>query len=229
MKVQRLRIRYAITVEASDLGQRDMVEAWQRACQEAGIPLAFSESKRPSPQISIAAPLPQGVTSTCELLDLHFSEPLSPEETLRRLNEHLPCSIQALDAQEVGLNAPSVQSQLRLAEYVVHARGADFEAVRSGAAAALSARTLPSEYRRETKVRHYDLRPLIIDISVSQTERGVTVTMRLRAEPERAARADQVAALLGLPEDARIERVALELEEVPTVLLSYRRSGETGE
>jgi len=54
------------------------------------------------------------------------------------------------------------------------------------------------------------------------------VVMRLRAEPERSARADQVAIMLGMPEDAAIERTALETEEVPGVLLAYRRSGETG-
>lgn len=229
MKVQRLRIRYAITAEASDLGQRDIVDAWQRACQEAGVPLAFSEGKRPSPQISLASPLPQGVTSTCELLDIYLSEPLSPEHTLRRLSEHLPCGIRALDAHEVGLNAPSLQSHMRFAEYAVYARGANFEAVRNAAATALSARTLPSEYKRDTKVRLYDLRPLIIDIGVTRAEGGVTVNVRLRAEPQRSARADQVTALLGLPADALIQRVALEVEEVPAVLLAYRRSGETGD
>jgi radical SAM-linked protein len=229
VKVQRLRIRYAVTAEALDLGQRDVVDVWRRACEEGAIPLSFSEGKRPSPQISLAAPLPQGVTSTCELVDLHLSERLSPDDALRRLGEHLPCGIQALDAREVGLNSPSVQSLIRFAEYAVYAPGTDPDAVRNAVAAALSARALPSEYRRETKVRHYDLRPLIIDINVTQAEEGVTVTMRLRAEPERAARADQVAALLGLPEESRTERVALEIEEVPAVLMAYRRSGESSE
>jgi radical SAM-linked protein len=229
VKVQRLRICYSVTAEASELGQRDMVDAWTCACQDAGLPLAFSEGKRPTPHVSIAAPLPQGVTSTCELLDLHLSEHFSPHDILWRLGEHLPCGLRPLTAHDVGLNAPSVQSQVRLAEYTLHAPGADFAAVRVAAAALLSAQTLPSEYKREAKVRHYDLRPLIIDIRVNQTGADVTVTMRLRAEPERTARADQVATLLGFPEHARIERVSLDLEKVPTVLLSYRRLGERDE
>lgn len=228
MKVQRLRIRYGVAADASHLGQRDLVEAWQHACEQGDVPLAYSEGKRPSPQISIAAPLPQGVTSTCELLDLYLADTLSPADVLRRLSEHLPCGIRPVTGEEVGLNAPSLQSQVRLAEYVVNVSGADTGAIRKAIAAALSARTLPTEYRRETRVKEYDLRPLILDLRLTDGEGGPTVTMRLRAEPERTARADQVAVLLGLPEDAQIERVAMEVEEVPAVLLAYRRSGETG-
>ena len=68
------------------------------------MPLAYSEGKRPSPHISIAAPLPQGVTSKCELLDLYLTDHLAPAETLRRLSEHLPCGMQPLACHEVGLN-----------------------------------------------------------------------------------------------------------------------------
>lgn len=228
MKVQRLRIRYGVSAAASHLGQRDLVEAWQRACEQGHVPLAYSEGKRPSPHISIAAPLPQGVTSTCELLDLYLTDHLPPTEVLRRLSEHLPCGIQPLTGHEVGLNSPSLQSRVRVAEYAVNVAGIDTGAVRKGIAGALSARALPSEYKRETRVKEYDLRPLILDLRLQDGEGGPTVVMRLRAAPERSARADQVAIMIGLPEDAAIERTALETEEVPVVLLAYRRSGEPG-
>ena len=228
MKVQRLRTRYGVSSDARHLGQRELVDAWQHACDQGDVPLAYSEGKRPSPHISIAAPLPQGVTSTCELLDLYLTVHLSPTDALRRLSEHLPCGIKPLAAHEVGLNAPSLQSQVRVAEYVVDASGVDTGAVRKAIAGTLSARSLPSEYKREARVKEYDLRPLILDLRLDEGEGGPTVVMRLRAEPERSARADQVVALLGLPEDAAIERTALETEEVPVVLLAYRRSGETG-
>jgi len=229
MKVQRLRIRYCVSADARHLGQRDLVEAWQRACEQGDVPLAYSEGKRPSPHISIAAPLPQGVTSTGELLDLYLTNNLSPGDALRRLSEHLPCGIEPLAGHEVGLNAPSLQSQVRVAEYVVNMAGVDAGAVRKAIAGALSARTLPTEHKRENRVKEYDLRPLILDLWLTDGEGGPTVVMRLRAEPERSARADQVAALLGLPADAQIERVALDTGEVPPVLLAYRRFGETGE
>ena len=226
MKVQRLRIRYTVSSDACHLGQRDLVEAWQRACELANLPLAYSEGKRPSPQISIAAPLPQGVTSTCELLDLYLTNHRSPAETLPPLSEHLPCGIRPLTAWEVGLTCPSLQSQVRVAEYAVTMAGVNTDTVRNAIAGTLSARSLPMEYRREAKVREYDLRPLILDLRLEQSGAGLLLIMRLRAEPERTARADQVRVLLGLPDGVEIERVAMEVEEVSAVLLAYRRSGE---
>ena len=228
MKVQRLRIRYSVSSDVCHLGQRDLVEAYERACKQGYVPLAYSEGKRPSPQISIAAPLPQGVTSTCELLDIYLTERLSPADAPRRLSEHLPCGIQPLTSREVGLNSPSLQSQVRVAEYAVTTAAVDVSAVRKAIVAVLSARTLPSEYKRETRVKEYDLRPLILDLRLEEGEGGPIVVMRLRAEPERSARADQVAIMLELPEHAAIERTALEIEEVPAVLIAYRHSGETG-
>ena len=229
MKAQRLRIRYCVSADASQLGQRDIVEAWEDACRAAGLPLAYSEGKRPSPQISVAAPLPQGVTSTCELLDLYLIDSVPPAEAVGQLTEHLPCGIHPLTAHAVGVNAPSLQSQVRRAEYFVRVSGVDAATVQKAVAGALSARTLPTKYKRETRVKEYDLRPLILGIDIDDTEGRLAVILRLRAEPDRTARADQVTALLGLPEGARIERTALELEEVPPVLLAYRRSGETRE
>jgi hypothetical protein len=147
-------------------------------------------------------------------------------DTLPPLGEHLPCGIRPLSAGEVGLSSPSLQSQIRVAEYAVALYGPNTDTVRNAVANTISARSLPTEYKREAKTRHYDLRPLILDLRLEQDQVAPRLIMRLRAEPERTARADQVRALLGLPDDAAIERVAMEVEEVSAVLLAYRRFGE---
>jgi hypothetical protein len=122
---------------------------------------------------------------------------------------------------------PSLQSQVRWAEYEARVDGIDATALRRAISSMLDAATLPSEYRREKKVREYDLRPLILDLRLTDGASGCTVlVMRLRADPERTARADQVAAALGLPPSAQIRRTQLSLEEVPPVLSAYRRSSQ---
>jgi radical SAM-linked protein len=229
MKAQRVRIRYAISSDSAMLGQRDIVEAWERACADAQVPLAYSEGKRPSPQISIAAPLSQGVTSNCELLDLYLSEVCPPDDILQRLAARLPAGITPVSAEEIGVSGPSLQSQLRRAEYRIEVEGADLAAIEASVGRLLTARTFPAEYKREARIREYDLRPLVLSICVTETDTGVMLAVRLRAEAERTARADQVAIALGLPENSRIERTALELEEVSPVVLSYRRAGEPNE
>ncbi len=230
MKAQRLRIRYRVTAEGSGLSQRELVNAWEQAAQAAGLPLAYSEGKRPGPQISLAAPLPQGVTSDWELADVYLAEWLPPDEAWRRLAEQLPVGVEAVEACEVGVGAPSLQSQLRWAEYEaeVPAEGLSAGEAQEAIAALLRADTLPAEYRRETKVRQYDLRPLVLDIHLEGERDGCLVlSMRLRAEPEMTARADQVLLALGLPTARRTHRRRLYLQEVPAAVLAYRRYAES--
>jgi radical SAM-linked protein len=224
VKVQRLRFRYSLHLGATDLGQRELVTAWEQACKMAELPLAYSSGKRQSPLLSIAAPLPQGVTSDCELLDLVLSERIQPRDVLARIAPQLPPGIRLSAAEEVGVSTPSLQSQVRWAEYEIRVQGVGHQLLRESICRMLEATTLPAEYQREKKVRTYDLRPLIIAVELTAAaEDEAVIIMRLRAEPEKTARADQVASALGLPDERRIHRMRLVLEEVSPALLAYRR------
>lgn len=230
MKAQRLRFRYRLGADACGLSQRDLVTTWEQSCKAAGLPLAYSTGRRSSPFISIAAPLPQGVTSDCEILDLVLASRVSPADARARVSTALPSGICVFSVEEVGVNAPSLQSQVRWAQYQVTVKGLDQERVDKAIRRILEAKSLPTEYRRENKVRAYDLRPLIFSLEVASAEAdAIRIEMRLRAEPDRTARADQVAAELGLPEDRRIHRTHLVLEEVPAVLLAHRRESNVDE
>lgn len=226
MKAQRLRFRYRVTGEACALTQRELIEAWERAVREAGLALAYSEGKRKTAQISVAAPLPQGVTSDGELVEVYLSERVEPREALEALGWRLPPGVEAFAVEEVGVLAPSLQSQLRWAEYEVEVERCDERKARDAVEGLLAASTLPAEYRRETRVRQYDLRPLVLSLRVEGSREGrVVVTMRLRAEPEMTGRADQVVLALGLPDAARIHRKRLQVGEVQPAVLAYRRAG----
>jgi radical SAM-linked protein len=228
MKVQRLRFRYALTAEALAFGHREIVTAWEQAAKAAGIAVSHSEGKRPAPQISLAAPLPQGVTSDCEYVDVFLESRADPARALKSIAAALPPGLQPVDVREIGIGAPSVQTVLRWAEYEVDVPAGDRseDDVRRAIECLLSATTVPAEYRREAKVRAYDLRPLVLDIQLlGRVDKCYRLSMRLRAEQDNTARADQVVLALGLPEPSRVHRKWLALEEVPAVILAYRRAG----
>jgi radical SAM-linked protein len=230
MTNQRLRFRYTIESQACALTQRELVEAWRTACSRAGLILASPEGRRQSSQLAIAAPLPQGVTSSCELIDLLLEDVGPPEQALVRLAAQLPPGITLLSVDEVGLTGPSIQSQVRWAEYEACVDGLEPEPLLQALSEMLDATTLPSEYRREKKVREYDLRPLILGLHLKRPPHGCSaIVMRLRAEPERNARADQVAAALGLPPGVEIRRTRLALEEISPVLAAYRKASQPEE
>lgn len=225
MKTQRLRLRYEVSEAASSTGHRDLLREWERAAADAGIGLSYSQGKRPAAQISIAALLPQGATSSGDLMDMFVEERLEPRVVMEKLQPHLPHGVTLLEVEEVGLQTRSIQSQLRWAEYEVEVPAGGTRAVDIQATIdrLLAAQTWPAEYRRETKVRQYDLRPLVLDIRVqAEREDCLLLSMKLRAEQDRTARADQVVRALGLPEAKRIHRKALHLQRTPSVVLAYR-------
>jgi hypothetical protein len=93
--------------------------------------------------------------------------------------------------------------------------------------ALLSADHLPIEHRKETKVRRFDLRPLVLSLKIECADSDCfTLRMRLRAEPEATARADQTVAALGLPPPSRIHRTMLHLEGIPAAIAAFRKHGE---
>jgi radical SAM-linked protein len=225
LKLQRLRFRYRVTDQVGPLSNRDFVTIWADAVTGASFSVTLSEGRRATPQVSIAAPLPAGVTSECELADVYLSEPADPEAVLAALPAHLPLGVEALAVQEIGVGAPSVQSRLRWAEYsVMLPSSTEHGAVLSAVERLLAADSLPSEFQRVNRVKSYDLRPLIITIEVERADGVLALRMRLRAEPERAARVDQVLLALQLPEAKRILRTRLELSEVSEASLAHRRS-----
>jgi len=228
LKAQRLRFRYRVTEAGCTLSQRELIQAWEQAVVAAGLSLAYSEGKRKTAQVSIAAPLPQNVTSDGELVEVYLSEAVAPEAALEAVSSRLPPGVEAIGVEEIGLQAPSLQSQLRWADYEVELPPQVDEArLRAAVESLLAADTLPAEYRRETKVRRYDLRPLVIGLRLEACRDGRKVlAMRLRAEPEMTARADQVLLALGLPEAIRIHRRRLYVDEVQAAVLAYRRAHE---
>ncbi|MBI1886679.1 MAG: DUF2344 domain-containing protein [Chloroflexi bacterium] len=219
MKVQRLRVTFGRGEPVKYISHLDLMRFWERVLRRAGIPLAYSKGANPTAQLSLAAPLPVGVLSSCELMDVFLEERVTPAELVERLGAQTVPGIELLGAREVGVRLPSLQSQVRWAEYRVEvlADGRSRDEVQATVARLLAADSLPWEHRREEQVRRYDLRKLVLDVWVEEPP-GETLTlgMRLRTDQEASGRPEQVAAALGFAgRPLRIERSKLQVGERP--------------
>jgi radical SAM-linked protein len=197
---QRLRVRFAKGEALKYISHLDLARTWERVFRRAGLPLAYSQGFNPRPRFQIAAALPVGVTGRSELLDIWLTESLAPGEVLARLRPVVPPELDVLDAEEVELRAPSLQSQMRTADYwVVVQTREPVEAIRIRVQALLDAPTLQRQRHHKGKLQTYDLRPLVQNVMVQAGNVGERVlTMRLQASPEGAGRPDQVLDALGL-------------------------------
>ena len=197
--MQRLRIRFNRGEEIKFISHLDIMRLWERALHRAQIQLAYSEGFSPHPRLSLAAPLAVGITGEAELMDVFVTRLVSPHWFTASVGQQLPPGIEILGVYQVALTMPSLQSQVRYAEYKVEVeteKGAkDIESVVS---TLLSVEHLPWHHQRDTGRRSYDLRALIDDLWLINCHHPCcAVGMRLRCDSSGSGRPEQVTAALG--------------------------------
>ena len=218
-QVQRLRVRFGAEGALRYVSHLDVMRVWERVCKRAGLPLSHSQGFSPRPKIALAAPLAVGMTSEAELIDLLLAQYVEPAQARAALEAQAPSGLQILDLTEARLKQASLQSQVRAAQYEIEVEDPrSREEWERAITELLAAETLPREQQRGDKVKHYDLRPLILDLAVAACADGrTTLRMRLRHDERGAGRPEQVALALGAERaPARVHRVRLELLEAAT-------------
>ncbi len=213
--MQRLRIRFSRGEVIKFISHLDIMRLWERALRRAQMPLAYSEGFSPHPRISLAAPLPVGVTSEAELMDIFVAKMVSPHWFTSGVVQQLPPGIEILGVYQVAPTMPSLQSQVRYSEYRVEVESErETKEIESAIASLLSLEHLPWHHRRDTGQRDYDLRALIDDLRLVEWHPPYcAVEMRLRCDSSGSGRPEQVALALGFTSYPKsIHRTKLILE-----------------
>ena len=197
--MQRLRVRFSRGQEVKFISHLDIMRLWQRAFHRAGIPLTYTEGFSPHPKISLAAPLSVGITSEAELMDIFVAKPVSPHFLMNAVSRQLPAGIGILQVYQVATTMPSLQSQVRYAEYTVAVETEkDKKDVASALTSLLLLKELPWQHRRDTGTRSYDLRVLIDDLWLIDCRQCYcNAGMRLRCDNSGSGRPEQISLALG--------------------------------
>jgi radical SAM-linked protein len=210
----RIRIKFVKQGALRYTGHLDLHKLWERAARRAELPLAYSQGFHPQPKMNMAAALPLGFSSRCEVMDMKLEQAIPLDDLPTRLNETLPSGLQVVEIEQVDEREPALQTQVRSAEYeVTLTEAVDGAELQSKADAILASTSIPRERRGKT----YDLRPLIEELTLTPSplpsrERGVGVRvfMRLTAREGATGRPEEVLDVLGIAfEGTRIERTRL--------------------
>lgn len=194
--MNRYRITFTRDSSIRFVGHLDLAKTWERILRRAGLPVAYSQGFHPQPKITFASALPVGCTSEAELMDVVLTGPLDPSVMRQRLEPTLPAGLGITSIVEVPLDAPALQAALRWAEYRVTVETDESrEQVEARVQALLAASTL----LRERRGKRYDLRPLVLALSVESVQPStVHLVMRLLADANvGTGRPDEVVAALG--------------------------------
>ena len=197
--MHRLRLKFSRGEQLKFLSHLDLMRLWERAFRRAGLELAYSEGFSPHPRISLAAPLAVGITSVAELMDVFLSRRIADGLFIQKVSPQLPDGIGIMQILPVNIEAPSLQSRLRFAEYRVDMEtdksGPDIE---SGLTVLLAREKVPWHHARDTGERFYDLRPLINSLWLAgKKDDSCSIGMLLRCDTSGSGRPEQVVKALG--------------------------------
>jgi radical SAM-linked protein len=200
----RIRITFVKQGALRYTGHLDLHKLWERAARRAELPLAYSQGFHPQPKMNMAAALPLGFSSRCEMLDMKLEQDIPLEDLATRLNQTLPSGLQVVEIQQVDERAPALQTQVASAEYeVTLTEPLDRSALQRKIDSVIESDSLPRERRGKT----YDLRPLVETLSIPDNDK---IFMRLAAREGATGRPEEVLDVLGIAfEETRIERTRL--------------------
>jgi radical SAM-linked protein len=203
----RLRISFTKKEPMRYTSHLDVQRTLERWFRRAQLPLAYTQGFTPRPRMQLAAALPLGFTSECELVDVWLEEDLPLEEIKASLDSTAPPGLMVQHLAKPPDDEPALQRTIESAEYLVTLLEpvADLE---QRLERLLTAEHLP----RTRRGKSYDLRPRIIRAeTVSPDEQGhQRLHLWLTAREGNTGRPEEVLAELGIPfHRSRIHRTQL--------------------
>ena len=200
----RVRITFVKQGALRYTGHLDLHKLWERAARRAQLPLAYSQGFHPQPKMNMAAALPLGFSSRCEVMDIRLEHDIALEDLPTRLNGTLPSGLQVVGVEQVDDREPALQTQVKAAEYEVTLTEAmDRSELQRRIDSVIESKAIP----RERRGKMYDLRPLIDELTLLTDDK---IFMRLAAREGATGRPEEVLDVLGIAfEGTRIERTRL--------------------
>ena len=181
---QRWRLVVARSADAPDAAQREVVDGWVSAIESAGLPVAWTEGARPRPRIAFGAPLPMGMAANAELIDVVICERWPAWRVREALEGFVPSGWRLAELHDVWLAGPPLAGRVAAADYEVVLSGdRPVDRLRKAAADVLAASALPRRRARGDASVEYDLRPLLIGVTIEPGP-PVRVLTRTRFHPE---------------------------------------------
>lgn len=114
-EIMSVRIRFSKTGDLMYISHLDLARTMQRIMVRSGVDIWYSEGFNPQPRIVFALPLPVGVESKCELMDIKINHPMGFDEIKERIQRNFPLDMKVLDVY-----APQVKFKaISYADYTV--------------------------------------------------------------------------------------------------------------
>ncbi len=172
----KYRLTFKKTGYAKYVSHLDLMRMFQRAFLRAELPISFSQGFNPHQKISIAFPLPLGVTGEKEYIDIELDEKLNFNELIQKLNGALPTDIRISSA-----SFPTQKtSTLSRAVYDVKIDLAnDISDLQNKILDVLNQNEIIVEKKTKRGIADTDIKPSIIDSEILFVEDNKIISLKL--------------------------------------------------
>ncbi len=166
---QRLRLTFGKSGPLIYTSNLDTAKLWERVLRRANLPILYTKGFNTRPRISLAMPLPLGISSECEILEISLREriALRQDDLRERLLSVSPHGLTISAIVEVDTRAPTLHSLVNSAEYRIQF----LDVVNSGELRRkidelLSRKSIIVDRVRRRKRSVMDIRPLILALKL---------------------------------------------------------------
>ena len=114
-----VRVKYCKDGPIKYISHLNLGQVFTRALRRADIPVVISGGFNPRFRISFGPPLPLGISSISEYLDVKLKEEIKTEELAERLNRVLPQGLKILRAKIIHSSTDSLVKVIDRASYII--------------------------------------------------------------------------------------------------------------
>ncbi len=185
---QLFRVKYSKDKPIKYISHLNLAQVFTRALRRASIPVVISGGFNPRFKISFGPPLPLGISSTSEYLDIRLKEKMSPEKLMNRLNKVLPQGLKVVKVKIISLSSDSLVRVISTAFYIITLKlkngafnlikedlnidGGDLkrlkEEIDKSIKGFLSQDEIVIEKQSKKGIKKINIRPTILDMSVKK-------------------------------------------------------------
>ncbi|NSW51674.1 MAG: DUF2344 domain-containing protein [Anaerolineae bacterium] len=209
----RFRIVYKKGQALRYTANLDLHKIWERWMRRTGLPLAYSQGFHPQPRMNQAAPLPLGMLSDAEVIDIWIDSTISLENLQQYLVDTPQPGIEITSIRIIPGNEPSIQTRVHHVDYLAQPLMGKLSATIQPEIDHLLSTNQLLRVRRQ---KEYDLRPLILQLAfiIVDSMQGEALSMSLLSLPGQTGRPDEVIQALGYdPSEFRFTRTAIHLTD----------------
>ncbi len=177
--MERLSFSFARKPELSYISHLDMMRLMLRALRRSGLPIAYSQGYNPHPRLTLALPLPLGVTASEEYGEVYFSEPVGTELFLEKLRRQLPPDLELTGAFIRKPELPALAAEVSAANYIVFIetyldQGIFFKDLSSALDTLMNKEEILMERRNKKKKATYkNIRPYIYTANLNEGQNKI--------------------------------------------------------